>query len=167
MRLLALAALAALVLTSGCLDGGDADGAATGDRDATPAGNATAPADLVFTGQLKGVGYQQVADPGVLGACGVQDSACAVHQVTVPAGTWNVTFTLHGAMGMVTGTVPGGLPINGQTDYDLFVEGVGESTNPSGQDDVVQATLPGGDYSAQVLAWNDVDGSYTLTVHFA
>jgi hypothetical protein len=142
----------------------DDDGALDGADDA-PA--RVPPQDVVFTGSLKGVGYGAllpVAPPvDPVPQCALDDRQCAFHTVTVPAGTWTVTMTLHGDDG--TATSAGGAGGLG-TDYDLFVEGVGDSTNAAGEDDVVKADLKAGDYTAQVLAWNDVDGGYTLTIHF-
>lgn len=186
MRLLALL-VAFAMLSAGCVaedepgDEGtaaadlDADGIpdATDDSDADgtpdaidPTPRPALPDPIVFEGNLKGFGYQGVApvpppvDP--VPACTVQQ--CAEHVVTVPAGNWIVTFTLAGAGGMVSSNDPVGVV---STDYDLFVDGVGESTNASGEEDTVSARLGPGDYSAQVLGWQDLDGGYTLTVTFA
>lgn len=115
------------------------------------------PDDIVFRGSLKGVGQVSQNAP-----CAFEDRQCVEHAVTVPDGEWNVTFTLIGTNGPVTST---GQPYG--TDYDLFVTGVGESTNPPGEADSIQARLDGGQYTAQVVAWHDIDGSYTLTVSFA
>ncbi|MEK6975417.1 MAG: hypothetical protein AABY18_03645 [Candidatus Thermoplasmatota archaeon] len=163
MRALALLLLASALVLSGCLSEDD-----SGTGDATKNGgnnldNVTVPQAIVISGELKGVGACGLAGcPVAPPDCPLESQQCVDHVVTVPAGTWNVTFTLVGTNGMVTGQgVPSG------TDYDLFVSGVGDSTNASGEDDVVTARLPAGDYTARVLAWHDIDGSYTLTVTFA
>lgn len=124
--------------------------------DVTPAG--TPPQDIVFTGSLVGEGDVSSNAP-----CALGQRQCTVHVVTVPPGNWNVTFTLVGTDGTVTSA---GTPYF--TDYDLFVDGVGESTNPGGEEDVIEAgRLDPGEYEAQVVAWHDIDGSYTLTVSFS
>lgn len=117
------------------------------------------PDPIVFSGSLKGVGDVTANSPV---PCPLGAQQCVDHVVSIPAGPWNVTFTLVGTDGTVTSQ---GLPYG--TDYDLFVEGVGESTNPSGEDDVVAKRLDAGDVTAQVLAWHDIDGRYMLTVTFA
>lgn len=179
MRALPLALTLAFVLFSGCLaeetDDPPADPGATTefdsngdgipdtgedtDGDGTPDPLPPIPEPIVFTGSLKGMGDVSGNSPV---ACPMQSQQCVDHEVTVPAGSWEVTFTLVGTDGAVTSQ---GVPYN--TDYDLFVDGVGESTNPGGEDDVVSKRLSGGMYTAQVLAWHDVDGEYTLTVTFA
>ena len=164
MHRLLLAAFLSMLL-AGCAGGSPSDeGAGDGTPD-TPSG-ATPPADIVFEGNLNGAGYQQVAPVDPLPACALEDRQCATHAVTVPEGTWNVTFTLVGTGGPATSNIPAGAPVSVKTDYDLFVDGVGESTEATGIPDVVKAKLDAGTYNAQVLAWNDVDGSYTLTIHF-
>jgi hypothetical protein len=162
MRLLPVAALLALAL-SGCA--GDGPAPATNSEPDGETLPVQLPEDVVFSGSLKGVGYGgflPVAPPSEVPACALMEQQCAVHSVVVPEGTWNVTFTLEGTNGAVTGT---GMPAG--TDYDLFVEDVGESTQPSGSKDVVKSQLKAGTYSAEVLAWHDVDGAYKLTVSFA
>lgn len=184
MRLLALWLTSALLLLSGCMEEEPADDAPaddgtrapgldsngdgipdTGedtDGDGVPEPLPPVPEPITFTGSLKGVGSPAGSPPDPVPACPLMQAQCVDHVVTVPAGSWQVTFTLIGSNGMVTSLgVPSG------TDYDLFVEGVGESTNPSGQPDAVKGRLSAGDYTAQVLAWHDVDGEYTLTVTFA
>lgn len=124
------------------------------------------PAPIVIEGELRGIGYQGVlpvsppVDP--VPECTVQQ--CAEHVVDVPAGDWTVTFTLVGTSGPVTGNDPAGVV---STDYDLYVDGVGESLNAAGSPDEVSARLSAGDYTVRVLGWQDLDGSYTLTVTFA
>ena len=189
MRLLPLAMALVFMLVSGCLSEertddppatGEGDGADdrdsngdgipdTGedtDGDGIPEPLPPVPDPIVFTGELQGVGYQGFLPVGPpvdpVPACALGAQQCTDHVVTIPPGSWQVTFTLVGSNGMVTdaGDVQG-------TDYDLFVEGVGDSTNAAGEDDTVAKRLDAGDYTAQVLAWHDVDGSYTLTVTFA
>lgn len=179
MRLLPVALTMAVLLSAGCvaeeaddppadepLDPNDRDSNGDGipdtgedtDGDGIPEPLPPRPDPVVFTGSLKGMGHVSANAPV---ECPLQEQQCTDHVVTVPAGSWMVTFTLIGTDGMVTSQ---GVPYN--TDYDLFVEGVGESINPSGQPDIVAKRLAGGDYTAQVLAWHDVDGEYTLTVTF-
>lgn len=161
MRLPVTLLLASFLMVPGCLDEGTGDAGGEGDDSLGAAGDATVPQPLVFSGSLKGIG-PPASPPVATDPCPLQAQQCAQHAVTVPAGTWNVTFTLVGTDGMVTGTgVPGG------TDYDLFVEGVGQSINPSGEADSVSGRLAAGTYTAEVLAWHDIDGSYDLTVTFA
>ena len=121
------------------------------DTDSVPEPLPPVPDPIVFSGELEGAGYQgfvPVAPPvDPVPACALGAQQCADHVVTVPAGSWQVTFTLVGSNGMVTGT--GDVQ---PTDYDLFVEGVGESTNSAGEDDAVAKRLDAGDYTAQVLA---------------
>lgn len=117
------------------------------------------PEPIVFSGSLRGIGDVTANSPV---PCPLGAEQCVDHVVSIPAGPWNVTFTLVGTDGTVTSQ---GVPYG--TDYDLFVEGVGESTNPSGEADVVTKRLDAGDVTAQVLAWHDIDGEYTLTVSFA
>lgn len=140
---------------SGCTDGGD-DPTAEED-DAMDDMPMATPDDVVFTGAL--IGLDTVTGPA--GMCALGAMQCTTHAVTIPDGPWLVTFTLTMDDGTVTGT---GVP--SATDYDLFVDGVGESTNPAGEDDTVSGKLDAGTVDAQVSAWHDVDGSYTLTVHF-
>lgn len=147
-------------------DDSDGDGTVDAD-DPTPI---PVPETLVFQGELKGVGTSAVVPSDVpIPQCAPTDTQCETHAVTVPAGNWNVTFTLVGEDGMVTGTAGQATGVVGPsgTDYDLFVEGVGDSTNPSGDQDEVNARLKAGTYNAMVVAWHDYDGAYTLTVTFA
>lgn len=161
MRLPIALLLASFLLVPGCLDDGTGGAGGEGGDSLGADANATVPPPQVFSGSLKGIG-SPVSPPVATDPCPLQAQQCAQHTVTVPAGTWNVTFTLVGTDGMVTGAgVPSG------TDYDLFVEGVGESIQPSGEVDAVSGRLAAGTYTAEVLAWHDVDGSYDLTVTFA
>lgn len=157
MRALAVLVLLSSLATPGCLEQGGP--AATADENPadTPAANTTRPPNVIFQGSLVGQGDVSSNAP-----CALADAQCVNHVVTVPAGEWDVTFTLVGTDGTVTSQ---GVPYN--TDYDLFVDGVGESTNPGGQADIVTGHLKAGDYTAQVVAWHDVDGTYTLTASFS
>jgi hypothetical protein len=144
--------LALGLLLSGC--SGDPPESVEAEPD--PVVAATPPEDLVFTGRLQGLG-----DAAAVNQCALGDRQCAEHTVSVPEGNWTVTFTLVGTDGPATSP---GLPYG--TDYDLFVDGLGESTNPSGEPDVVTGKPGAGDLVARVVAWHDVDGAYTLTVSF-
>jgi hypothetical protein len=147
--------LLAAALLSGCTDSDDEP--STPDDGMMPEAM-SAPVDIVFAGSL--IGLDTVT--GAAMPCALGAMQCTTHAVTVPDGPWIVTFTLTMEDGTVTGT---GVPY--ATDYDLFVDGVGESTNPAGEEDVVSKKLDGGTYNAQVVAWHDIDGAYTLTVTFA
>lgn len=155
---IAAATLVGLLALAGCLSD-DAGDTANGDEPDDLSAQATPPKDIVFTGSLKGVGDVSANAPI---QCPLGAQQCTTHVVTVPAGSWDVTFTLVGTDGTVTSQ---GVPYG--TDYDLFVDGVGESVNAAGEPDIVTGSdLPAGDYDAQILAWHDLDGAYTLTVSF-
>lgn len=155
MRSLLLISLLAVAGLAGCTDDGDD----TGD-DLDPESDpmpVTVPDPVVFTGSLQGLDTAT----GLVMPCAMGAQQCVTHAVPIPDGDWKVTFTLTMDDGMVTGP---GIPYG--TDYDLFVDGAGESTNPAGEADIVTGRFGGGSVDAQVRAWHDVDGSYTLTVTF-
>jgi hypothetical protein len=155
MRHMLIAAIAAVTVLAGCTDdpAPPLDGEGEGDMEMVEV-----PAPLQFQGNA----FYPVYDTnGLVPQCPT-GSNCMEHDVAVPAGEWLVTFTLTSHSGTVTST---GTPYG--SDYDLFVEGVGESTETAGVQDVVQSVLMGGTYTALIEAWYDIDGSYTLDVTFA
>lgn len=163
MRISLFFIVAALAF-SGCLD--DDSSADTPDNGTpTEDGNMTMQAPLQFTGNMLSIA--EPAGTGIVGVCQFPGS-CAAHEFTVDADGTMVSLTLVSTDGTATGVTAQALY---GSDYDLFVfdgaNQIGSSTNPGEQDDLVEVTLNAGTYTAQVHAWNDVDGSYTLDIVFS
>lgn len=163
MRTLLLMVVAMLAF-SGCLDD-DSNANAGTESDNTGDETPSTQEPLQFSGSML-----SPADPvgtGLLGQCAFPGS-CVNHDFTVDADGTHVELVLVSTDGTVTGVTAG--PLYG-SDYDLFLyEGsnlLGESTNPDVEQDIVEATLDAGTYTAQVYAWNDVDGSYQLDITFS
>jgi hypothetical protein len=157
MRFLALLLTALLALSAGCLEE-DGDPAPVEDAPA-PLVNATAPAPLHWEGTFTaGLDVSNVVT-GV--PCG-------------PAGTCDFRqFSINGTFDLVA-TLSWGLPAN---DLDLYLyegetevsrAGINTVGDPPGTTQVlVHPSLPPGDYTFWVVAWNAVQETYELDATFA
>ncbi len=186
MRNFLVVLLLALTALSGCLsadvetDGGsdtptatdtDGDGftdeqeAAQGTDPNDAASAPTPPEALHFEGTLYAAGgCAAVTCPssGSKELCTQDTPNCAVHTFTVDSPGWNVKLVLAGGEGTATST----------PDYDLFLvdsegEELGESSDPAGNEDIINKKLAAGEYAAHVWAWDNQDAPYTLDITFA